>query len=212
MKKRLSLIILCMSICAIYIYFLWISHEWQSTQLFYNGSIKKDNHIFLTNNFSGTRNNTWDYITYHSLAFLEKEKEILSANLIQQHTWWNNYFTLTNYLIIQSTGNNRLHIFTDEILANYNNKKQPLSDEGLDYHITYQKWLLSDNIYLTWTYINQLKEKNTFEITIQSYCGLAQYRKTKYNCDIAWNILFVLPITTTTIQRTLEWTLTQRFK
>lgn len=212
MKRIIWLVLLCMSICWLYIYFLWSSYKWQPRQISYVGSISHDNKIFITNNFSGIRNNTGSYILDHSLSFLDKEKEMLSVNLTQQQEWWNNYLIPTNYMIVQSTGNNRLHIFTDELLSQHINQKVSLPDEGLEYHTTYQKWLLSDNMYITGTYVNQFREKNTFEVTIQSYCGLTQYRAKRHKCNINWNVVFFLPINTTTTQRTIDWTLTQQFK
>ncbi len=212
MKKRTSLIILIVVICTLSISRLWFSHKGQSRKLSYIWTIQKNNQKIIINSFSGNWNNTWNYILNHSLSFLDKEKETLSIDIIQSQTGTENLFAIKDYFIIQSTGNHRLHIFANELLQKQINKFQNLSDKGLDYNITYQQWILSDNVYMTGTYTNQFKENNTFEIRIQSYCGISQYLKTKYSCNIDWNIILSLPIDTKTIQRTIDWKLIQQFK
>lgn len=212
MKKKTPVTVLAVIICILCIARLWFSHKGQSRKMSYIWTIQKNNQKILINSFSGSWNSTWDYMLSHSLSFLDRQKETLSINIIQSQTGWEDLFSIKDYLVIQSTGNHWLHIFANELLQKQISKFQNLSDKGLDYNITYQQWILSDNIYITGTYTNQFKENNIFEIKVQSYCGVSQYLKTKYSCDIDWNIIFSLPINTKTTQRTIDWKLIQQFK
>lgn len=117
---------------------------------------------------------------------------------------------ITHYTIPQYTGNHRLSIIWSQLLQTEHLNSIPIS--WLHYgDIIHNHWLLFDTFSLTGTYNNQFWEDTTFIIKIKIQCGLSQYILSSPNCWVDGAILYKLPLSINSTQRSIHGQLKKSF-
>lgn len=177
----------------------------------YNGTIQANNKIIIQNSFSWQTIpfTTWSYHINHDIHIKENNNDIIKLFVIQQDNNWIKSNILQDYRADTTQWNHWLTVLTQEVFKKHKGTTLPwLSNiSGLLYHIEQSAWLLVNTTTITGTYINQLWQKNNYDIIINSNCGLNQYINRKWKCNIYGKIWLDLPINNYTKERTIQWIL-----
>lgn len=193
MKRNLLyiIIIILVFIISIKIFFSY-KPKTDIYQITYQGELK-DKETLLFNTFSWTQTGH-TYQILHQLLFQSNNTGLIDLTVQEIFNETEHTFILHNYYIHNPKGNYRLDKFGENILDQNINKQIQPTTTWLSYKTTTIPWVLQDTTNIEGSYKNQLDEINKIYINLQIYCGIGQYFKTTYQCDINGTIQAILPI------------------